>query len=414
MRNIVKPAMKWMHVLAIVVAIAITACGASRPTGPSDQLDCRLDRFVVDDVFAGIQAFTAKQSPTGNTAMTSDAQVNVLALSAGGELGVFGAGFLRGWQSVGESAHPVSRNRIHVVTGVSAGALLASHAYLGDDRFLYEVLPSIGFRDLFASRSLSLLWSNSILDDSGKNENQAKVVLTDEVIDAVAGSDQGRFLYIGVVDVDSGRFLQIDMVRLAREISPVRLRNACYRAVVGASTAIPVLMGPKFVDGRMLADGAIRHHLFAPFRPEKTWADGVRGRLFVVVNQDISKVETVACDGRPGETCNGLLPIAKRVATLATDQALKDSLRSVESLARHVPPGGPGRYLDTFYVAATTGVNACIKSKAECETGTAGNSGGYCSSYMKCIAGAGLAAGQATASDQSPWRSFNDLGIGHP
>jgi predicted acylesterase/phospholipase RssA len=406
--------MNWMHGLTIVVAIATTACGSSRPTGSSDQLDCRLDRFVVDDVFADIQAYAAKQSTTGNFVMTSDAHVNVLALSAGGELGVFGAGFLRGWQSVGESARPVSRNRIHVVTGVSAGALLATHAYLGDDRFLYEVLPSIGFRDLFASRSLSLIWSNSILDDSGKNENQAKVVLTDEVIDAVARSDQGRFLYIGVVDVDSGRFLQIDMLRLAREVSPVGLRNACYRAVVGASTAIPVLMGPKFVDGMMLVDGAVRHHLFTPFRPENAWTDGVRGRLFVVVNQDISKVETVACEDRVGKTCNGLLPIAKRVATLATDQALKDSLRSVESLARQVPPGGPGRYLDTFYVTATTGVNACIKSKAECETSTAGNSGGYCSSYMKCIAAAGLAAGQATASDQSPWKSFNDLGIGHP
>ena len=51
--------------------------------------------------------------------------VNVLALSGGGADGAFGAGLLVGW-----SAHG-GRPEFQVVTGVSAGAIIAPLAYLG-------------------------------------------------------------------------------------------------------------------------------------------------------------------------------------------------------------------------------------------------------------------------------------------
>ena len=51
--------------------------------------------------------------------------LNVLSLSGGGQNGAFGAGFLIGWRESGR------RPEFDVVTGVSTGALLATHALLG-------------------------------------------------------------------------------------------------------------------------------------------------------------------------------------------------------------------------------------------------------------------------------------------
>jgi len=49
--------------------------------------------------------------------------LQILVLSGGGQKGGFGAGFLKGWRERG------GRPQFDVVTGVSAGALLATHRY---------------------------------------------------------------------------------------------------------------------------------------------------------------------------------------------------------------------------------------------------------------------------------------------
>ena len=51
--------------------------------------------------------------------------VNVLAISGGGSNGAYGAGLLAGWTERGE------RPEFRVVTGASAGALIAPFAFLG-------------------------------------------------------------------------------------------------------------------------------------------------------------------------------------------------------------------------------------------------------------------------------------------
>src|SRR5438105_4325416 len=53
--------------------------------------------------------------------------INFLAISGGGDKGAFAAGVLAGWTASGR------RPRFRVVTGVSAGALIAPFAYLGPE-----------------------------------------------------------------------------------------------------------------------------------------------------------------------------------------------------------------------------------------------------------------------------------------
>ena len=75
--------------------------------------------------------------------------LNVLTISGGGQNGAFGAGFLIGWRESGR------RPEFDIVTGVSTGALLATHAFLGtpaDDAVLEELYTQITKRDIYRSR----------------------------------------------------------------------------------------------------------------------------------------------------------------------------------------------------------------------------------------------------------------------
>ena len=56
-----------------------------------------------------------------------DRTIDVLVLSGGGQMGAYGAGFLRGWQSRTGAPMP----KFDAVTGISTGALQAPFALLG-------------------------------------------------------------------------------------------------------------------------------------------------------------------------------------------------------------------------------------------------------------------------------------------
>src|SRR5215831_15893527 len=104
--------------VTFVATCLIVACGSMRPTRPPEALNCGLDRFVVKDVYQPLQAYRARAKALEQTKPS----FNVLALSAGGEFGAYGAGFLAGWGSVGNEAKPSPRIDVQVVTGVSTGA----------------------------------------------------------------------------------------------------------------------------------------------------------------------------------------------------------------------------------------------------------------------------------------------------
>jgi hypothetical protein len=87
--------------------------------------------------------------------------VYLLAISGGGHNGAFAAGLLAGW-----SAHG-TRPEFKVVTGISAGALIAPFAFLGPryDDVIRGVTTSIGQGSVFRSRGLFAgLFSDGMAD----------------------------------------------------------------------------------------------------------------------------------------------------------------------------------------------------------------------------------------------------------
>lgn len=403
--------------LAVGTAAALSGCGTPRPTNAPENLACGLDKngLIVEDSF--VRVFTASQSrprPMG----VAKPPFTVLSLSAGGEFGAYGAGFLGGWASAGPSAVPVARSNVQVVTGVSTGSMIATHAFLGEEATVEKVFRDLSGKDVYSERSkLSLLTANSLLKADGK-DHIIETVITEEVIERVVEKSEGgaRGLYIGVVDLDSGQFLRIDMVKLAKTVEPASLRLDCFRAILGGSAAIPVAFPPKFIDGRMLVDGGARRHLFFTDLGPVAKDPDVTKNVISVVHGDLAV-------GTDKPVDNGVLQIAGRIAEVFTDQGMKESIVMQEVLATScltgvglgcsADPSKPASPAHTYYAAAAAAAKVCAPEKAKCVSSTSGlnSEDMFCNAFMTCLADRGRQDGLDMASGKKPWLTLRDLNL---
>src|SRR5258708_678412 len=89
-------------------------------------------------------------------------QLQLLAVSGGGENGAFGAGLLCGWSAQG------TRPTFDLVTGISTGALTAPFAFLGADYDpqLRAVYPETPPRQILTKRALTAALFDDALADN--------------------------------------------------------------------------------------------------------------------------------------------------------------------------------------------------------------------------------------------------------
>lgn len=274
-----------------------------------------------------------KIAPPGVRA--APAPYDVLVLSAGGQFGAYGSGFLAGWNRRPDLLP--SRAEIDMVSGVSTGAVMATYAYLGASadaatRARYDALLETQYttlrnEDVFRKRSpIEYLWANSIYDSAPLRQRIAALI-TDELLDAVVEEAQrsGRLLYVGAVNADSGAFEVFDLVALARDRGPQR--RACYAAAIQASAAIPVVFGPVFINGRMYLDGGARQNAFFVARVAEALPE-VERRLFAILHGDLAV---------PAQTTsNHLIGVVSRTSSIASDQLVLDAAYYVDAEAKRL------------------------------------------------------------------------------
>ena len=188
-----------------------------------------------------------------------------LAISGGGDNGAFGAGVLVGWTASG------TRPSFKVVTGVSAGALIAPFAFLGPDYdpVLQQVSQSISPQDVFHLRPVAAVLGGPAFADDAPLAALIERHVTTQVIDAVAQEyDRGRVLLIGTADLDSGQPVVWNMGAIAQCRSPAAA--SLFRQVLLASASVPGVFPPVMVDvavngtpyQEMHADGSVVSQLF--------------------------------------------------------------------------------------------------------------------------------------------------------
>jgi predicted acylesterase/phospholipase RssA len=254
-------------------------------------------------------------------------EINILAISGGGDNGAFGAGVLVGWSDAGTRPH------FDLVTGVSAGALAAPFAYLGQgrDAELKEVFTRYTRSDIYDPGIVTPLLGAGLVDSSPLENLIARHVDDRFLREVAAERRKGRMLLIGTTNLDAQRPVLWDMGRIAMSDHPQALD--LFRKILLASASIPGAFPPVRIkvriDGRtyeeLHVDGGVTQQVFASHpslaaRDRDPSAKRAAARLFVIRNGKISpEWEVVEA---------GIFSISRRsISTLIKNQGIGDLYR---------------------------------------------------------------------------------------
>lgn len=168
---------------------------------------------------------------------------HILALSGGADDGAFGAGLIVGWGERG------SRPNFDLVTGISAGALIAPFAFLGKDydRSLSQIYTLHDGGQIYRANVLAGVFGGPAVAD---NEPLAQLIeryVDQRMLQRVAEErTKGRLLLIGTTNIDAQRPVFWDMGRIALRGDKAALR--LFRKVLLASAALPGIFPPVQID----------------------------------------------------------------------------------------------------------------------------------------------------------------------
>jgi hypothetical protein len=258
--------------------------------------------------------------------------VNVLVLSGGGAGGAFGAGALVGLSRRG------TRPDFQIVTGVSAGALIAPLAFLGQDWDLQlaEAFSGAPTQHLMHARWLGALFGDSVY----RGEPLAQLVdryVTDDLLRAIARESQrGRLLVVATTDLDSEQTVFWNLGLIAEQGGAKAKR--LFRDVLIASASIPGVFPPVMIHveqggktyEEMHVDGSAMASLFFipdiaailpnPFEPLRD------GHLYVLINGPLRTAEATTRDQT--------LSILKRSAVAALQGGTRAAIEIAYSVAQ--------------------------------------------------------------------------------
>ena len=182
---------------------------------------------------------------------------NVLVISGGGDDGAFGAGFLKGWSR----AHgPLAKPEFDVVTGVSAGALMAPFAFLGDDQSI-EIIDALyrhPERDWVKNRwPFYFLPANESFFTMPGMERKVRANLDMAMLRRITdASREGRSLLVNTADLDDGGSWVWDVGSEAERAVENGDIDRIYRILL-ASAGVPGVFPFREIDGSIYVDGGV-------------------------------------------------------------------------------------------------------------------------------------------------------------
>jgi hypothetical protein len=291
-----------------------------------------------DEVRAARQMFVPR---------TGKGRANYLALSAGGDGGAYGAGYLNGWTARG------NRPPFDMVTGVSSGAFIAPFAFVGKcaDAKLASFFQE-GMAKKMASRNY--LFQSALgqsIYPSGPMIALIKSQVDDDLIDQVGKRHRsGARLLVLTTNLDAGRGVIWNLGAVAASDQPTRYD--LFRTVLRASASIPAFFPPTEIvshsRGTQLTElhvdgGAIRQLLFLPDAALNTavaqdFLPNITPNFYVIVNQGLTpdfmmaRGQTVAI----GRRAYNVLIRASTRETLTADYEFADA-HGIPFHMTHIP-----------------------------------------------------------------------------
>jgi hypothetical protein len=227
-------------------------------------------RFWGDELPKEIPSFVrnhmrnVSRMAAGGTLKNGRAHIEYLALSGGAEDGAFGAGVLTGWTLQG------NRPRFEVVTGVSAGALIAPYAFLGPryDPQLSELWQNFDSSSVATGQVLAgMLGAEAFADSTPLRNLITKHVDQRMVFEIAQQYREGRLLLVGTTNLDAQRQMIWNMgeIAVAAERDPEAAQ--LLRDVLLASASLPGIFPPVRIKVR--ADGKVYEEMHVDGGPTR-------------------------------------------------------------------------------------------------------------------------------------------------
>ena len=304
---------------------ALSGCSITPPETPDSEM-CGFTRYQLEvdlpDSVAGPESVRIGDEQSFMEELRSiirdprNDTRSMLFLSGGSQDGAFGAGYLHRWAQLREGGLPSFK----VVTGVSTGAIHSTFAFVNQpdivakeyrieekDEVLNTFVPN---GNIGISTAIAVARNGAIADLSPLRKLLLEHINGD-VLAGVAEADKaGRRLYVGVVDVDTGKAIALDMTAMATKYVEAfdddarsRYQN-CYVEAIVASSSVPMAALPVFIDNRMYIDGGARFGVFSDnigeiiedqkVQLEAAGIEGVPAQDFfyyVIVNGDLTVEE---------------------------------------------------------------------------------------------------------------------------
>jgi len=265
-------------------------------------------------------------------AIEGNAALNILALSGGGAGGSFGAGALVGWSRQG------NRPQFDMVTGVSAGALIAPFAFLGSawDERLDENFSGGHSNNFLVSQGIDMLFNPGVYKNQPLIEFVNRFVTEDMIKEVAAQAALGRMLLVATTDLDMEESVIWDLGKIA--IHGGEDARRLFRNVLVASASIPGVFPPIIIPveiagvryDEMHVDGSATVPFF--IAPALAFilpldADGLKGaNIYVFVNGQLVVV--------PQTTGVNAIPILSRSFDAALNHMVRTQIALTAEFAR--------------------------------------------------------------------------------
>jgi predicted acylesterase/phospholipase RssA len=332
-------AMPWRHgsefqrqrgLLILVAASLFSLQGCTRIIRPDSTLSIQsgaptmIRTLGTDQRFSNLSTHSVAQRV--HTLRGGDT-LNILAMSGGGANGAFGAGALVGLTRSG------SRPQFTVVTGVSAGALIAPYAFLGSawDPELVEIYTTGQAEHLLQSRGLGALFGSSIYRGTPLKD-LVDHYTTDALIQAVAReAAAGRLLLIVTTDVETAEPVVWDLGSIAMNGGPNA--RTLFRDVLVASASVPGMLPPVIIrvqEERTITeeahlDGTISVPFYVPTWIAEKSAEGG-------IDQAQGPIVYVIVDGRLSEEPASVPMRTKAILSRSVSAGLNHMMRTTLQL----------------------------------------------------------------------------------
>jgi len=252
-----------------------------------------------------------------------------LAISGGGQQGIFAAGLLLGWTEAG------NRPEFTTVTGVSSGALIAPFAFLGPeyDAQLRKVSAELTAHNLYKRRrTIRALRTDAMATTEPLQALIAKYV-DEEMMERIAVEHRkGRSLNIGTTNLDSMRPVTWRIGEIASSGHPGALK--LIRQILLASASVPAAFPPVLIEveaaghsyDELHVDGGATSQVF--LYPIGLDYDEVLKRLAVPGRPKVYIIRNARLEPIYEQVENKLVPIAGRsIDSLVRTQGIGDLYR---------------------------------------------------------------------------------------